>query len=67
MVATAEQLLHAFETLPDEEKSVFAHMVWRRLPPVDSGEITDEELCAAGDALSEILDGEDHPHGSETR
>ena len=66
MTATAQQLLEEYETLAEEEKSVFARLIWRRLPLFDSGEITDEELSAAGDALAAMLDGEE-AHGSEAR
>ncbi len=59
MSTTAEQLLHEYESLPEEEKSVFARLISRRLPLTDSAEITDDELCAAGDALAAMLDQEE--------
>ena len=66
MIATAEQLLHEFESLPDGEKSIFARLISRRLPLPDSGEITDEELCAAGDALAAMFD-EEESHDPQAR
>lgn len=59
MSTTAEQLLHEYESLPEEEKSVFARLISRRLLLTDSAEITDDELCAAGDALAAMLDQEE--------
>lgn len=59
MATTAEQLLTEFEALPIAEKQVFARIIMRRLPPIESGDVTDEELCAAGDALSAMLDEEE--------
>lgn len=66
MIATAEQLIHEFEALPDAEKSVFTRIFWKHMPAIDSGNVTDEELCAAGDSLASMLDAEES-YDAETR
>lgn len=58
-------LLEAFETLPPSEKIEFANAIFRRLPPVDSGPLDDEEVAAAGDALAAMLDKDEN--APETR
>ena len=58
---SAADLLHEFETLSHEEKEIFARAIWRYLPPLDSGELTDDEISHAGDALAAMLsDEEEH-------
>lgn len=59
MIATAEQLIHEFEALPDAEKSMFTRIFWRHMPAIDSGDVTEDELCAAGDSLARMLDAEE--------
>jgi hypothetical protein len=50
------QLLEAFEALPKEEKQVFVREVFRRLPRYDSGLLANEEIAAAGDQLTALLE-----------
>ena len=66
MNTTADQLLHEFEALPEVEKHLFARLILRRLPPIDAGEITDGEICAAGDQLAASLEAEES-HEATTR
>ena len=57
------QLLEAFNTLPEEEKRVFAGEVLRRSLPFDSGPLEDAEIARASDTLFAALeDEEDAPH-----
>jgi hypothetical protein len=53
-------LVEAFEALPPEEKQAFANAIFRRLPPIDSGPLEDEEVAAAGDALAAMLTQEEN-------
>ncbi len=55
MNSTAGHLLQEFEALPETEKHVFARLILRRLPPLDSGDISDDELCRAGDELAAMM------------
>jgi hypothetical protein len=66
MTATAEQLLREFDALPEPEKVTFAQLFWRKAPLIDSGEITDEELCAGGNMVAAMLDAEE-AHEAEAR
>jgi len=66
MTATAENVFRQFEALPENEKSVFAQLFWRKAPQIDSGEITDEELQAGGNLVAAMLDAEE-AHVAETR
>jgi hypothetical protein len=59
MTQKATALLEAFETLPAEEKRVFADEILRRSLPFDSGPLTDEEIGAASSKLFEWLDEDD--------
>ena len=59
MSGDTQALLEAFEQLPAEEKRTFADEILRRLPPWDSGPLTDEEIGAASDALFAALDEDD--------
>jgi hypothetical protein len=59
------QLIAAFEALPTEEKQAFVQELFRRLPPVDSGPLDDEDVARAGDEFAALLDQEEHD--SKTR
>jgi hypothetical protein len=56
--ATAK-LLSEFQALRVEEKQEFVREVLYRLPPWDSGALTDEIATAAGDHLAVMLDQEE--------
>lgn len=60
MSANTIALLKAFEALPPEEKIAFANAAFRRLPPVDSGPLTDEDVAVAGDEMAAMLDTEEN-------
>jgi hypothetical protein len=60
MSAETAQLLAAFEALPTEEKQSFVRELFRRLPPLDSGPLDDEEVARAGDEIAAMLDREEH-------
>ena len=60
MSANTLALVEAFEALPPEEKLAFANAIFRRLPPIDSGPLEDEEVAAAGDALAAMLAKEEN-------
>lgn len=56
---TAE-LLNAFEALPDDEKRTFTAEFLRRVIPLDSGPLEDDEAARAGDELFALLDSEEN-------
>ena len=60
MSAETAQLLAAFEALPVPEKQVFVKELFRRLPPYDSGTLTDDEVALAGDQLAAMLEQEEN-------
>ena len=60
MSVRAQELVSAFEALPLPEKLDVANAIFRRLPPVDSGPLTDDEVAFAGDDLAATLDREEH-------
>ena len=53
-------MLETFEALPPEEKLDFANAIFRRLPPVDSGPLSDGLVAAAGDQIARMLEEEEH-------
>jgi len=59
MSRETQALLEAFDHLPAEEKRAFAQEVLRRSLPFDSGQLSDEEIGAASDALWQSLDDEE--------
>jgi hypothetical protein len=59
MTQKASALLEAFESLPAEEKRVFADEILRRSLPFDSGPLTNEEIDVASSKLFEWLDEDD--------
>ncbi|MFN0076398.1 MAG: hypothetical protein ACKVY0_07985 [Prosthecobacter sp.] len=67
MIASAEHLFREYETLPESEKSLFAQIFWRRMPVIDSGEISDEELCAGGSLVAAMLEAEETAYEPQTR
>ena len=66
MITTAEDLLHEFETLPAEQKEIFARVIQRHLPPMDSGALSDDEISHAGDSLAAMLNDEEE-HAAAAR
>ena len=56
MTRQTQELLEAFDQLPEEERRIFAQEVLRRVLPFESGPLTDEEIGAASDALFKSLD-----------
>ncbi len=42
------------------EKQIFVKEVFRRLPPIDSGALSEEEIAAAGDQLAALIEQEEH-------
>ncbi len=53
------ELPSAFEALPPTEKLDFATEIFKRLPPVDSGPLSDAQVAMAGDAMASILSEEE--------
>ena len=60
MSEQTNQLLEAFEALPEEEKRVFTVEFLRRTVPFDSGPLDDEETSVAADQLFSGLEAEEH-------
>lgn len=60
MSSTTAQLLAQFDTLPAEEKREFVNALFRRLPPLDSGTLEDDDLALAGDQVAVMLDKEEN-------
>lgn len=60
MSKNTAQLIVAFEKLPMVEKQIFVKEVFRRLPPIDSGALSEEEIAAAGDQLAALIEQEEH-------
>ena len=58
------QLLDAFEALPEEEKRVFTAEFLRRVIPLDSGALDDDETARAADELFSLLDTEENDTNS---
>lgn len=56
MTRQTEELLEAFEQLPEEERPTFAQAVLRRVLPFESGPLTEGEIGAASDALFKSFD-----------
>lgn len=56
MTRQTEELLEAFDQLPEEERRIFAQEVLRRVLPFESGPLTEAEIGAASDALFKALD-----------
>ena len=56
MTRQTEELLEAFDQLPEEERRIFTQEVLRRVLPFESGPLTDEAIGAASDALFKSLD-----------
>ncbi len=56
--ATAK-LLSEFEALQVEEKQEFVREIIHRLPPWDSGPLSDDLAAAAGDQLAAMLGEEE--------
>jgi hypothetical protein len=59
MSSQTAQLLSEFDSLPVQEKQVFVKELFRRMPPIDSGGLSDDELAMAGDAMAAMLDEEE--------
>ena len=60
MSSVTAQLLVQYETLSLEEKRQFVNALLRRMPPLDSGELEDEEIAAAGDGMAALLGKEEN-------
>lgn len=60
MSSATAQLLAQYETLPVSEKQEFVNALLRRMPPLDSGVLEDEELAVAGDQIAAMLDKEEN-------
>ena len=58
-IATAK-LLSEFEALRLEDKQEFLREVIHRLPPWDSGPLSDDVAATAGDALAALHDAEEN-------
>jgi len=58
------QLLEAFEALPEEEKRTFTVEFLRRAIPFDSGALDDEETARAADEIFAVLDTEENDTSS---
>ena len=64
MSRETNQLLEAFEALPEEEKRTFTLELLRRAIPFDSGALDDEETARAADELFAVLDTEENDASS---
>jgi len=53
------KLLSEFEALAIQEKQEFVQELIHRLPPWDSGPLSDDVAAAAGDQLAVMLDEEE--------
>ena len=60
MSSTTARLLAQFDTLPAEERQEFVNALFRRLPPLGSGPLEDEELAMPGDQVAAMLDNEEN-------
>lgn len=60
MSAVAEKVIAAFESLPEDEKQAVVKEILRRLPPFDSGPLSDEDVALAGDQLAASLEQEEN-------
>ena len=58
MSETTLALLEGFDSLPPNEKLDLANAILRRLAPIDSGQLDDEIVAAAGDSLAATLEEE---------
>jgi putative addiction module component (TIGR02574 family) len=56
MTRQTEELLEAFDRLPEEERRIFTQEVFRRVLPFELGPLTEEEIGAASDARFKALD-----------
>ena len=56
MTRQTEELLEAFDQLPEAERRIFTQEVLRRVLPFESGPLTEEAIGAASDALFKALD-----------
>ena len=65
MSSTCAKLIAAYESLPADEKQIVAKEILRRLPPLDSGPLDDEQVALAGDDMAAMLDEEEN--GSQAR
>jgi hypothetical protein len=60
MSSATSQLLAQYETLPVTDKQEFVNALLRRMPPLDSGALEDDDLAAAGDQVAAMLDKEEN-------
>ena len=60
MSAATAKLISEFERLAPAEKEEFAREFLQRLPPFDSGPLSDDVAAAAGDDLAAMLDQEEN-------
>jgi hypothetical protein len=63
MTATAQQLLHSFDALPDAEKHQVAIEILRRFPGAVEGDLPESALVEAADELFRTLDADEAGHG----
>jgi hypothetical protein len=63
MTATAQQLLHSFDALPDAEKHQVAIEILRRFPGAVEGDLPESALVEAADELFRTLDANEAGHG----
>ena len=62
MTAAVQQLLVAFDALPDADKNQAAVEILRRVALSAEGDVPDEDLVAAADELFRGLDAEEAAH-----
>ncbi len=53
-------LLESVESLVPGERLEFVNAVFRRLGPIDSGVLDDDDVAAGGDAIAALLDQEEN-------
>jgi hypothetical protein len=59
MSSTCAKVIEAYESLAADEKQVVFKEILRRLPPMDSGPLDDEQVARAGDQMARTLEEEE--------
>lgn len=55
MSSETAQLIAKFEALPVDEKQSFLQELFLRLPPIDSGAVSDDTIAAGADQLAALI------------
>jgi len=62
MSAAVQQLLDAFDALPEADKHQVAVQILRRFAGAEAGDLSEEALTGAADELFRALDAEEARH-----